>query len=146
MNQRYCPFCGKAAQAACEHLALAVEGRDFVGRCVESCHGERLWRTLCQRRRTWQREAGEWSPEPEDFTWLETAFCDQFLRQLSWFGGLDYEWRSGPQPEKGGFWVLLWSKNPRQLWWQLREEIERQGSQRSLRSSAPSWPMGGAAK
>ena len=70
--------------------------------------------------------AGEWSPEREDFTWLETAFCDEFLKQLSWFGGMDHEWRSGPKAGQGGFWVLLWSKDPQRLWWELRDEFERQ--------------------
>ena len=76
--------------------------------------------------RALQRRNGDWVPEHEDFTWLETAFCDKFLKRLAWFGELDYEWRSGPKPEQGGFWVLLWSKDPRRLWWELRDEIERQ--------------------
>ncbi len=57
--------------------------------------------------------------------WLETAFCDRFLKPLVWFGGLEYEWRSGPRPEQGGFWVLLWSKDPQRLWWELRDHLER---------------------
>ena len=57
--------------------------------------------------------------------WLETAFCDRFLKQLAWFGGMDYEWRSGPKIEQGGFWVLVWSKDPQRLWWELRDELER---------------------
>jgi hypothetical protein len=69
---------------------------------------------------------GEWSPEREDYTWLETAFCDEFLKPLAWFGGMEYEWRSGPRPNQTGFWVLVWSKDPRQLWWELRDEFERQ--------------------
>jgi hypothetical protein len=53
---------------------------------------------------------------------------------------LDYEWRTGPRPQQGGFWVLLWSKDPRQLWWQLREEIERQSAQRSATVAVPLTP------
>ena len=65
-------------------------------------------------------------PERDDFTWLETAFCDEVLKRLTWFGGIDYEWRTGPKPGQGGFWVLLWSKDPQRLWWDLRDEFERQ--------------------
>jgi hypothetical protein len=120
INQRHCPYCKAAAIQGCAHLAVAVEARDFVRRCIESCQGHLLWETLCDRRREQQRLESR-----EDFTWLETAFCDQFLKHLRWFGGIDYEWRTGPKLEQGGFWVLLWSKEPRQLWWELRDEIER---------------------
>jgi len=58
--------------------------------------------------------------------WLETAFCERFLKRLTWFGGMDYEWRTSRRAEKGEFWVLLWSKEPRRLWWELRDEFERQ--------------------
>jgi hypothetical protein len=58
--------------------------------------------------------------------WLETAFCSEFLQHLRWFQGIDYEWRTVNRAERGGFWVLLWSKEPRRLWWELRDEIERQ--------------------
>jgi len=120
INQRHCPFCRTPAIKPCTHLALAVEGRDFVRHCVERCHGQAPWHTLCQ-----QRQTVGWAAGHEDFTWLETAFCDEFLRHLRWFGGMDYEWRTGPKPGQGGFWVLLWSKAPQQLWWELREELER---------------------
>lgn len=128
IGQRYCPFCKAPALKGCEHLALAVEGREFVRRCIESCHGQRPWHTLCQMRRAQLQRTGDWSPEREDFTWLETAFCDEFLKPLRWFHSLDYEWRTGPKPEQGGFWVLLWSRNPQQLWWELRDAFERQNS------------------
>ena len=95
-------------------------------RCVESCQGEKPWQAICEGRRRQGRQTGEWSPEQEDFTWLETAFCEQFLKPLRWFGGMDYEWRSGPGLRQGGFWVLLWSKDPKRLWWELRDEFERQ--------------------
>jgi hypothetical protein len=42
---------------------------------------------------------------------------------------MEYEWRSGPKPKQTGFWVLLWSKDPRQLWWELRDEFERQAQE-----------------
>ncbi|HVV72645.1 MAG TPA: hypothetical protein VHI52_14285 [Verrucomicrobiae bacterium] len=126
INQRNCPFCGTAAAKECSHLALAVEARDFVRRCIELSHGETPWQTICQARR-------------EDFTWLETAFCDEFLRGLRWFGGLDHEWRSGPKPEQGGFWVLLWSKNPQRLWWELREQLERKTVQKPAAEDSPPW-------
>lgn len=134
INQRHCPFCGRPAQKACPHLALAAEGRDFVRRCVELCHAESLWRTLCR-----QRHSGGWPGEQQDFAWLETAFASEFLQPLAWFGGLDHEWRSGPKPEQGGFWVLLWSREPRRLWWELREEIERQTLTAGVPQEAPPW-------
>ena len=130
IDQKQCPFCKTPASAGCAHLAVAAEGRDFVRRCVELCQGERQWRGLCECRRRRRLATGEWSPEREDYTWLETAFCDEFLKQLTWFGGMEYEWRSGPRPNQTGFWVLLWSKDPRQLWWELRDEFERQTQER----------------
>jgi len=124
IDQRHCPFCKTAASDGCAHLALAVEGRDFVRRCVELCQAQSQWRAVCDEHRTRLQRSGEWSPERDDFTWLETAFCDKFLKPLRWFGALDYEWRTGPKPEQGGFWVLVWSKDPQRLWWELRDEFE----------------------
>jgi|ERR1017187_660899 hypothetical protein len=126
IDQKHCPFCKTPASTGCKHLAVAVEGRDFVRRCIELCQGEKQWRGLCDSRRRRRLTTGEWSPEREDYTWLETAFCDEFLKRLTWFGGMDYELRSGPRPNQTGFWVLVWSKDPRQLWWELRDEFERQ--------------------
>ena len=126
IGPKYCPYCLTPAQQGCAHLALAVEARDFVRRCVERSEAQGQWQTLCQRRRGQLQNAGQWSPERDDFTWLETAFCDEFLRRLSWFGAMDYEWRTGAKPEQGGFWVLLWSKDAQRLWWELRDEFERQ--------------------
>ena len=123
INQRHCPFCNAPAASGCGHLALAVEGRDFVRRCVDRCEGHHLWQVICQ-----QCSQEMPSSEPRDFTWLETAFCDEFLKHLRWFGGMDYEWRTGPRIDQGGFWVLLWSKDPRKLWWELRDEFERKAS------------------
>jgi hypothetical protein len=135
INQRYCPFCKTPAMKSCCHLALAAEGRDFVKRCVEMCHGEIAWRTLSKH-----QYSGDWAPELEDFTWLETAFCERFLKRLVWFGGMDYEWRSGQKLEQGGFWVLLWSKDPQRLWWELREEFEHQTSSAKLgNQEMPPW-------
>ncbi len=94
--------------------------------CVEHCQGHKQWRAVCALRRKHSLVTGEWSPEEEDFTWLETAFCEEFLKRLRWFGSLDYEWRSGRSPAHSGFWVLLWSKEPQRLWWELRDEFERQ--------------------
>jgi len=90
------------------------------------CHGQSQWDKLCSQRRSQLQRTGEWSPERDDFTWLETAFCEEFLKRLRWFGGMDYEWRTGPRPEQGGFWVLLWSKDPQYLWWELLDQFERQ--------------------
>ena len=130
MNQKQCPFCRAPAIRGCEHLAVAVEGRDFVRRCVELCHGARQWRMICESRRRQVRLTGEWSPEQEDYTWLETAFREEFLKRLRWFGGMEHEWRSGPKLQQGGFWVLLWSKDPQRLWWELHDEFERQAHER----------------
>jgi hypothetical protein len=126
IDAKYCPFCQTPATTGCSHLALAAEGRDFVRRCVELCEGQIQWQALCQQNRTLRRQRGDWSPDKEDFMWLETAFYEKFLRHQLWFGGMDYEWRSGPRLDQGGFWVLLWSKDPARLWWELRDEFERQ--------------------
>jgi len=125
IGQRHCPLCNEPALAHCRHLALASEARGFIHLCIEKCQGERLWQMLCENRRADLKRRGEWTSEQEDFTWLETAFCDEFLKRLRWYGGMEYEWRSGPKLEKGGFWVLLWSKDPQRLWWELRDEFER---------------------
>ena len=128
IDLKHCPFCKKAASSQCLHLAVAVEGRTFVRRCVQLCEGEKQWRAVCASRRKQRLVTGEWAPDQEDFTWLETAFCEQFLKHLRWYGGMDYEWRSGPKQAQGGFWVLLWSKDPQKLWWELRDEFERQAT------------------
>jgi hypothetical protein len=133
INQKHCPYCKTLASTGCRHLAVAAEGRDFVRRCIELCQGEKQWRGLCDWRRRERLATGEWSPEREDYAWLETAFCDEFLKRLTWFGGMESEWRSGPKPNQTGFWVLLWSKDPRQLWWELRDEFERQAQERPPR-------------
>ena len=114
ISQKHCPFCQIPSVQACSHLALAAEARDFVRRCVERSQGQAQWQLLCNQRHLLRGSGTDWSPNHEDFTWLETAFCDMFLKHLSWFGGMDYEWRSGPKPEEGGFWVLLWSREPQQ--------------------------------
>ena len=138
IDQKHCPYCQTAASTGCEHLAVAVEGRDFVRRCIELCQGEKQWRGLCDWRRRQRLVTGEWSPERDDYTWLETAFCEDFLKRLTWFGGMEYEWRSGPRPKQTGFWVLVWSKDPRQLWWALRDEFERQTQDgRTHRGASP---------
>ena len=129
INQQVCPFCRTPALTGCEHLAVAAEGRDFVRQCVALCQGERQWRTLRAWRHRQGLASGEWSPEREDYTWLETAFCDEFLKRLRWFGGMTYEWRSGLKPAQAGFWVLMWSKDPQRLWWELHDEFERQASE-----------------
>jgi hypothetical protein len=126
ISQRQCPFCQAPSSHGCAHLALAAEGRDFVRRCVELCHGQRQWQALCQQCAGQSSGGGDGSPELDDFTWLETAFCERFLKRLSWFGGMEHEWRAGPKRGQGGFWILLWSGEPERLWWQLRDEFERQ--------------------
>ena len=126
IEQQHCPFCRTSAGKLCAHLALAVEGRDFVRRCVGLCQGESQWRALCEQWRGFQRSGTGWSSEQEDFMWLETAFCERFLKRLNWYGGIGYEWRTGAKLDRGGFWVLLWSKDPQRLWWELRDEFERQ--------------------
>ena len=128
IGQRYCPFCKASALNACNHLALAAEARDFVRRCVELSQAQAQWQNLCALRQRHLRQSGDWTPEREDFTWLETAFRSEFLERLRWFRGMEYEWRTGPKPEHGGFYVLLWSREPKRLWWELREEFERQST------------------
>lgn len=124
--EQSCPFCSATAAASCPHLAVAVEGRDFVKTVVQLCEGEKEWQAICSYRKQQRLLSGEWRPDEEDFTWLETAFAEQFLKPLRWFGGMEYEWRNGPAPGQGGFWVLVWSKDPRRLWWELRDELEKQ--------------------
>ena len=97
---------------------------------------------LCQQCHLLRGSSTDWSPDHADFTWLETAFCDMFLKHLSWFGGMDYEWRSGSKPEEGGFWVLLWSRNPQQLWWELRDEFERKVLKLPPPSDSSAWLLG----
>jgi hypothetical protein len=139
ISQKHCPYCLTPAMRGCAHLAVAVEARDFVHRCVELCESQSQWQALRQWRHGELQRTGTWSPEREDFTWLETAFCDEFLRRLTWFGGMDHEWRTGARPEQGGFWVLLWSKEPKRLWWELRDEFERQTSARVQAPTRPSY-------
>jgi len=126
IGEKNCPVCGTSSDEKCAHLALAVEARHFVNMCIERCRGERQWQDLCAQRRRERGLGAEWSSEREDFMWLESAFCDRFLRNLNWFAGIDYEWRSGPDAAKGGYWVLLWSPYPERLWWDLLDELERQ--------------------
>ncbi len=126
VNQRHCPFCGTAAKLACAHLALAAPGRDFVQRCIDAAHAERQWKNLCAQVREQHHRTGSASRDCEDFTWLETAFCERFLKGLHWFGGMDHEWRTGPQLDNGCFYVVLWSKSPQHLWWELLDDIDRQ--------------------
>lgn len=139
IDQRHCPFCSAPAVDECPHLALAVEARDFVRQCVELCHGQAQWRVLSNGGQGPADTTGGWSARQADYTWLESAFRDEFLHHLKWFGGMDYEWRSGPKPGQGGFWVLLWSKEPKQLWWELREELERKTIERSHSHDTPPW-------
>jgi hypothetical protein len=126
IGQRCCPFCKVSATRECAHLALACEARDFVKRCVELSHGSGPWNTLCRNRRQQTRWTGSTNLGKEDYTWLETAFCKEFLNDLRWFAGMDFEWRSGPKLEQGGFWILLWSKNPKHLWWELRDKFDHE--------------------
>lgn len=143
ITQRHCPYCKAAARDKCQHLAVAIEGRYFVQRCIELCQGEKQWEALCAARKE-RREAGSWSSEQEDFMWLETAFCNGFLRRLRWFGGMDHEWRTGASAEQGGFFVILWSRNPQRLWWELRDEFARQTEEfnrtRVATQTAVFWP------
>jgi hypothetical protein len=132
IHQRQCPFCRLNSDQACEHLALAVETRDFVRRCIELSNGQSPWKLLCRQDAGQASSSGGAPGTPEDFTWLETAFCKEFLGHLSCYGGMDHVWRSGPGPGQGGFWVLLWSRKPKQLWWELKEELDR----RSLKPPA----------
>jgi hypothetical protein len=124
LGQKKCPFCATGTGVPCGHLALAVEARQFISRCIESSQAHAQWREFCDQRRGQRHSKDGWCPEQEDFTWLETAFCNEFLKSLRWFGALDYEWRTGPKDGQGGFWVLLWSKSPQRLWWELRDAFE----------------------
>ena len=51
LGQRQCPYCKAVTSEVCGHLALAVEGRDFVRKCVELCHAQGQWRELCAQHR-----------------------------------------------------------------------------------------------
>lgn len=105
-------------------MAIAVKSQHFVTRCVQAAQAEALWGRFCRQTREVQREEG-WGELP-DFTWIESAFSDEFLKQLEWFGGISYEWRAAEPPHQGGdLWVLVWSKDPQKLWWQLRDKLEK---------------------
>jgi hypothetical protein len=110
-GNRNCPYCKSPAATGCEHLALAAAPRDFVRLCVEKSHAEYVWRFICARN------------ERADFTWLETTFCERFLKPLGYFGVMEYEWREGTKPGQKDLWVLMWSRSPQQLWWELRDAI-----------------------
>jgi hypothetical protein len=118
IGQRFCPFCRIPAVQACGHLAVAFEARDFVRGCIHKCAAEKQWLTLCTLRLDQRRRSGQWSPEVEDFTWLESAFCEEFLKPLAWFGTMDYE-------------------SPDKLWWELRDELEKQIQQLQLSALPP---------
>lgn len=137
LDPKYCPYCRILASQRCEHLALAAEGRDFVRRCVELAGAHKQWQAVCAVRRKQSLTPGDWHPECEDFTWLETAFCEAFLKRLRWFGSMDYEWRSGRSPAHSGFWVLVWSKDSQRMWWELRDEFERQALGFPVRHATP---------
>ncbi len=133
MDQKLCPFCRTPSRRGCVHLALASDGPDFVRRCIDICHGHRPWEILCgdfggeeeKPSRARERAKGL-AMRPFDFTWIETAFCDKFLKHLSWFRGLDHEWRTTSDGKQGGLWALLWSKDPQLLWCELLEELKQQ--------------------
>src|SRR4051812_1277255 len=118
LGEKKCPFCAASSEMECKHLAVATEARNFVRRCVELSQGERHWQRACDARKANLQRSGDWTPQSEDFKWLESAFADEFLKRLIWYGSLDYEWRTGPGARQGGFWVLLWSKEPRRFWWE----------------------------
>lgn len=121
-----CPFCGKPSTRGCAHLALAADSPNFVRECVDRAQGQELWRRICEQMREAQRAEG-WGVLP-DFTWSETMFCDELLRRLSWFGRMTYEWRSLRPGGPTRFWVLLWSRDPRRLWWELHDALERRAA------------------
>jgi hypothetical protein len=125
MNEkRPCPYCAPAPNRECEHLAIAVKSQHFVTRCVQAAQAEALWERFCRRTREMQREEG-WGELP-DFTWIESAFCDEFLKRLEWFGEINYEWRdAGTGSGSGDLWAVVWSKDPQKMWWQLRDRLER---------------------
>jgi hypothetical protein len=130
MDQKRCPFCRALAQNGCAHLAVACDGRDFVNRCVELCHGQTRWQTICDvHAREVDRPTGSSPARLLDFTWIETAFCEKFLKHLRWFGGLDLEWRTTPNPKQAGSWALLWSRDPQRLWWELFDDLDRQAEE-----------------
>jgi hypothetical protein len=117
-----CPVCSAPSDSVCPHLALAAPATDFVRRAIETCHAELLWRSICKR--------------GEDFTWLESAFCDRFLRALPPFVAMTHEWRDGPNPGQREQWVLLWSKEPRGLWWDLRDRLEEEATRSEAEKTA----------
>src|SRR6266487_3858369 len=120
---KYCPFCGAASARSCPHLALAARATEFVGRCIENCHGEASWQVLMNNR---GNALLLYRFGSDDFLWLETSFSFQFLERLGLFGRMEYEWREGGRASVREMWVLLWSKQPQRLWWQLWDELERQ--------------------
>ena len=108
-----CPYCRNPATKGCAHLALATAPRDFVWLCIEQSASTFDWRGICKR------------DENADFLWLETAFCERFLKPLHWFGNLSYEWRERGSSATRDQLAILWSPSPRKLWWELRDHIEK---------------------
>jgi hypothetical protein len=125
IGQRICPICKSPALRGCPHLALAIEARLFVRQCVELSGAYQQWKNLCLARDAQLRREGKSICDSNDFTWLESAFSDEFLRHLPSFKALDYEWRTGARADQGGFWVLLWSGHTQKLWWELRDELDQ---------------------
>ena len=107
-----CPFCRVAAATGCPHLALAADPRDFVARCVALAQAQTIWPKL-----TGQNPSA-------DFLWLETDFCENLLRPLAHFSAMEYEWHLPANARRRQVRVLLWSRAPQKLWWELRDRLE----------------------
>src|SRR5260370_32413473 len=102
IGQKHCPYCQTPAILKCPHLALTVEGREFVRRCVELCKGEAPWRAICERRRAQMPRPGERAPPRADFTLPEAAFSQGFLARLRCVGGMDNGWAVRARPARAG--------------------------------------------
>lgn len=122
-----CPFCNAAARAGCNHLALAAPATEFIARCVEHCHAGPLWQQILKTD-IYDRWSGA-----GDFSWSEFAFCHRFLKLLRWFGAMEHQWRDDGRAHGREQFALLWSKDPRRLWWELRDYLEQAAEEAECR-------------
>ena len=130
-SEAICPYCQARAAQSCGHLALSAAPGDFVILCVEQAAAQTQWKQFCQ------------AHPKADFTWLETSFGERFLKPLRWHGSVDYEWRTRTDSKTREQVVVLWSKDPRRLWWELNDQIaaELQTARPSVNTGAIHCPV-----
>lgn len=108
----FCPICQASAEGGgCDHLALGVEHRSFIGRCVEASGSGGRWRAIANY-------------DSEDHMWLEEAFARKFLIGCAGFAGVAFAWRDVPGSGRRELWGWVWAKEVRKVWWDLADRLE----------------------